>query len=693
MANGFAGSRDLLERRRRRLAPLGGGGERTSVVRRRIDPPHRNSPADDETPPAPLPLKKGVQSIIPRDAWKCWALVSAGLVTWLSLLGIGVWADEAGAAWRNLLGLETGRPIRWFGTCCLLGAAQLSFLVLWHRSRSRKDFYGRYRLWYWVGLTWLAFCVCQATSLHLSAARWATEHYELNLWNSETVVWMLAAAPITMALIRLLRREMHLCRSSTTLLRIAAGSASVSAVTTLMWPLLPQSAITNVVAHGSTALWQLLLTSATLMHTRFVIHITNEVAPRMRPAGTSRLVVLAEKVFYGSLRGLLFVPTAILSRLPVPRFLSRKKTAEPTAEAKPAKRTRKKGGETAETESTASTPARSLVSAMAHRVLAIVSPRSLLGGLGRLTAGWSAWQAARAERNAVRAAERAVQREQQRLEADAKAEAKRVEREARQAADAEARTARDAEKARLKQEKDAAAAQAKADRDAAQVKARAEKEAAQARQAEEKQARQAADQAERARVAAEKEERARQAREAAAKEKEAKEAQARAQREQAAAEARVKAEREQQAKAEKERRAQAEKEAQAKAAREAAERERQNAERERQAAEAREKAEAEAARKKEQASRKEAQLVAVARAVNAASGGGNRQEADADGSAGDRRGKNQARGSAQPPFKGSHVSFDEGDYDGEEGEDDSQLSRKERKKLKKQKNRQQFDME
>jgi hypothetical protein len=257
--------------------------------RLRIDPPHQVSPDAEPEPMPVLALKTGVKSIVPREAWKLWGMIGLALLGWLGVLSLGLYVDLARSEWSAIVGLQAGRTSRWYGAVCLLAAAQLSFLIFWHRSRSRKDFWGRYRIWLWAGLTWFTFCAAEVTSFHLKAAEWVAEQYRLRVWNAQTMCWMLAAAPIAVGMQRLLRREMQHCRASASLLRASMAAAVVSAATTFLSPLLPVSSVTSVMTNGSAMLWQLLLAGSVLIHTRFVIHITNEAAPKTREPKAGRI--------------------------------------------------------------------------------------------------------------------------------------------------------------------------------------------------------------------------------------------------------------------------------------------------------------------------------------------------------------------------------------------------------------------
>jgi hypothetical protein len=507
MPSGFAGSRDTSDRWRRHLVQ---GNERRPPRRIRIDPPHA-PPRDDEPDASPvLTMKTGVRSIIPRDAWKIWSLAGLALMAWLAVLSIGIWADEYATSFRELLGLAAGRTTRWLSACCLLGAAQLSFLILWHRSLSRKDFWGRFRLWYWAGLVWLILAIAEGASLHLRAASWLEVRYRLKVWNGTTVCWMLAVCPVVIGLLRLLRREMQQCRQSSFLLRGAAGMAAVSAVATLAYPLLPQTTTTALVASVASTLWPMLLACSLLVHARFVIHVTNDVhvTRRVRPA--SRLAGMAWEAGASVLRSAVSLPWTLLGLTPVSRLWRRRQKSRPVED-----------GESVETAAGGRRGRKGSPVAKENETDRSTVPRGsmLVRVIGGVRGGLAAWR----ERRATRAAEREVLREnmaaERRIAAAAKAEAKRVV-DAERLAKREAEKAeREAVKLRAQEERRVAAENSKAERDAADVERAAQRERAEA-EAREKSAREKATREKATRDEADRAREAQRVKEAAAREAE-----------------------------------------------------------------------------------------------------------------------------------------------------------------------------
>lgn len=499
MPSGFAGSRDTSDRWRRHLVQ---GSERRPPRRIRIDPPH-SPPRDDEPEATPvLTVKTGIRSIIPCDAWKVWGIVGLALAAWMTVLSIGIWADEIATSFRAVLGLAAGRTTRWMSACSLLAASQLSFLILWHRSRSRKDFWGRFRLWYWAGLVWLGLAVAEVGSLHILAARWVEERYRLKVWNGTTLCWMLAVCPVVIGVMRLLRREMHQCRQSSFLLRGAAGVASVSAAATLAYPLLPQTTATALFASVAWTLWPLLLSCSLLMHARFVIHVTNDVLVSRRLRRTSRIAGMASEAVGSGLRSVVSIPWAIVSLIPIGRlWRSRKPIAEesgrPAEPVSNRRRTRKVNAEAKGNEAE--------LQAVQKRSILV----RLVGGLRVGLAGWS-------ERRAIRAAERAALREsaaaERRAALEVKAESRRVAEQERLAKQEAEKGEREAEKLRIQEQRRLAAEKAKADREAADLERAAQRQRAEA-EALEKKAQEAA-----AREEAERVREAQRAKEAAARE-------------------------------------------------------------------------------------------------------------------------------------------------------------------------------
>ena len=218
-----------------------------------------------------------VSSIIPRPMWLLSLLVGCGLLAWASVIGGGVWLDVRELdPWRDILGLQSGRLLRFWNSTALLTCSQLSFLILWRRSRSRKDFSGRYRVWFWVGAVCSIFCVATVTRLH---ERWSNAVAgESNLvWlEAETVCWMVPATTLLLSAIHLMRRDMPLRSASRQWVRASRFLAVTAGLNLLVGSLVWPKAWVLPISEALCSLWPTVFASSLLIHARFVTYVTNE---------------------------------------------------------------------------------------------------------------------------------------------------------------------------------------------------------------------------------------------------------------------------------------------------------------------------------------------------------------------------------------------------------------------------------
>ena len=272
----FAGSRCVDERRRRRLAQEADGlpvdGDARSASR------DASAGIDDENTDE-LSRRRGdapADSLISPRLWKHVSLCVFLACVWGVILYFGERTDRLASGMRHIVGLEAGKLAKFFSTVMLLAAGQLSFISLWYRSRSRKDFKGSYKVWLWSALGWLTLCACRATGVHWNLADAVIQGHHLEIWSIQTMVWMVPAAVIVSALYRLLLREMRDCAASRWLMRLSVVAAIASAVSVIVEPFVADAQLALLVRVGTTTLWHLLLAQAMLLHARYVIHFNNE---------------------------------------------------------------------------------------------------------------------------------------------------------------------------------------------------------------------------------------------------------------------------------------------------------------------------------------------------------------------------------------------------------------------------------
>ena len=240
--------------------------------------------------------------MIPRSKWALSLLVGCGLLAWASVIGGGVWLDvQQIDPWRDIFGLQSGRFLRFWNSTVLLTCSQLSFLILWRRSRSRKDFSGQYRVWVWVGAVCSIYCVATVTRFH---ERWSSALASGSnlVWvDAETVSWMVPATTLLLSAIHLMRRDMPLRSTSRQWVRVSRILAVMAGLNLLMGSLVWPKAWALPISEALCSLWPTVFASSLLIHARFVTYVTNEatresIQPRQPSRWEARLKVFARHV-------------------------------------------------------------------------------------------------------------------------------------------------------------------------------------------------------------------------------------------------------------------------------------------------------------------------------------------------------------------------------------------------------------
>ena len=285
MSNGFSGA-SRINRRRRWLSLQPEDSPPESVSRPRSPVPEsiETAPLAEVNPPLP------VSSLLPRRTWVLSLLVLCGLLSWGTVVGVGTWLDlQKLDPWREIFGIQSGRLLRFYTTIALLTCAQLSYLILWRRSNSRKDFAGRYRVWFWVGAVCSTFCVASATGFHRSWAGHLTRGMSMVWVEAATVCWLVPATTMLLSALHLMRRDMLYRSASTSWTQVSRGLAVLAGVNlvfgSLMWPGEWVTAIDAALG----ALWPTVFAATLLIHARYVTYVTNEASRELRPhSRTSR---------------------------------------------------------------------------------------------------------------------------------------------------------------------------------------------------------------------------------------------------------------------------------------------------------------------------------------------------------------------------------------------------------------------
>lgn len=224
-----------------------------------------------------------ISSILPRRTWVLSLLVVGAMLTWAAVVGVGVWLDHFQLdPWQEIFGLRSGRLLRFLNTTMLLSCAQLSFLILWRRSTSRKDFAGKYKVWFWVGVVSSVFCVATATRIHEGWASILTRNIKTHSEWWSTVLWIVPASSMLLSAMHLMRRDMpdhSLSLAGVQLSRLVATLAGINLlIGSQLWPASWEIPIDAALC----SLWPTLFMSSLLIHVRFVTYVTNEATQERR---------------------------------------------------------------------------------------------------------------------------------------------------------------------------------------------------------------------------------------------------------------------------------------------------------------------------------------------------------------------------------------------------------------------------
>lgn len=243
-----------------------------------------------------------VSSIIPRPMWALSLMVGCGLLAWASVIGVGIWLDlHQVDPWRDIFGLQSGRLLRFFNTTALLTCSQLSFLILWKRSRSRKDFSGRYRVWFWVGAVCSIFCIAAVTRFHERWSNALVGGSNLVWLEAETVCWMVPATTMLLSAVHLMRRDMPFRSASCQWVRASRIVAVIAGLNLLIGALVWPKHWVMPISEALCALWPTVFASSLLIHARFVTYVTNEASrellqPRQPSRWETRMKAFARHV-------------------------------------------------------------------------------------------------------------------------------------------------------------------------------------------------------------------------------------------------------------------------------------------------------------------------------------------------------------------------------------------------------------
>ncbi len=287
MSNGFSGASRHLSRRRRWLSLLPEESPAEPVQRSRRVQVEGAEPRPDQDVTRAAP----VSSLLPQRTWVLALLVGCVLACWGVIVGVGAWLDvQQMDPWRSILGIRSGRLLHFFTTITLLTCAQLSYLILWRRSRSRKDFAGRYRVWFWVGAVCSTFCVACASGTHRHWTGQLAHGLRLIWVDAATVCWMVPATTMWLSAMLLMQSDMPDCTASTAWARASRGLGMLAGASVLLGELVWPAEWVAAINASLGALWTTVFACTLLIHARYVTYVTNEASrTRQHPRRFARV--------------------------------------------------------------------------------------------------------------------------------------------------------------------------------------------------------------------------------------------------------------------------------------------------------------------------------------------------------------------------------------------------------------------
>jgi hypothetical protein len=284
----FAGSQRLGDRRRRRLAVETEDGIDPALTVGELPAAdgsgrmvHSAAPEATREPIA-LPLER----LIPVQWWKYALGALAGLLvggailtaSWYEALG----ARLVGPGVTRLFALPGAPAAAWFSGLLLNLSAQLALIIWWGRSRSLKDFDGRYRLWTRTAGAWLLLSFCAVTGAHRAWNETVLRLVPAGVLPVESLPWLVPAAIVGLGILVALNREMSGCRASRVLMLCAALCYVASGSLHLPLRIPIASRVRELALAGAAMLGHLCVFLSMWLHARHVLHCTPD------PSGKSK---------------------------------------------------------------------------------------------------------------------------------------------------------------------------------------------------------------------------------------------------------------------------------------------------------------------------------------------------------------------------------------------------------------------
>lgn len=286
MSIGFAGSKNIDERRRRRLAQEGmeapssdssGAPRRKSPRKSAASRKSAESTESDNSHSSDSP--SSARSRLWREPWKYGVLISLLILANCGLVyhafRATTLANEGIAATVDAI---TTWTVRYLPFIYCIAVSHIAWLIYYHRSRSRLDFSGRYRLWIWMATLWTVITACALCGWHERFGNWLAGKTTFREWNGPLWCWLIPAAAAMLSNTRLITEEFTRCRFawrmhlSSLLCAALAGGCLLLQGTSIDGPWMQPTLTMSVI------LWPTLELGAFLLFARHVVHVSNEPA-------------------------------------------------------------------------------------------------------------------------------------------------------------------------------------------------------------------------------------------------------------------------------------------------------------------------------------------------------------------------------------------------------------------------------
>ena len=269
MSGRFAGSGSLDDRRRRRLASRAEFDVDVPESAGNCEADLHEIEEDSSFDPASVMLC----DLTPSDIWKTAALVTA--VVLLAVLTVvashdpGLQAGQYGDAVAHFFDLGRGQAIRFLSIATLMSAAHFALVIGTVRSRSPRDFRGRFRIWRWAAALFVGGATLIGTDLHLVFSDLVHQISGVTYHGWVRLNWLIPFCVVATVITWKLWIDMSLCRSSKICLGLAIVSAGVLMFADQISGLTnyPHVSLIGQVAVG------VCLFAAMAFHMRFVSHV------------------------------------------------------------------------------------------------------------------------------------------------------------------------------------------------------------------------------------------------------------------------------------------------------------------------------------------------------------------------------------------------------------------------------------